>query len=111
MELWEGAILAIGGIWLVGTLARRSANSPINKVATSISAVGTTSSAGNTISTNTDGSHSLIAGEPLSGGAPPLPVKKVVSVASPYSSVAKAPIAVANPLRSIVGKPAQRIDL
>lgn len=109
MEFWEGAILALGGIWLVGHMARKSANSPINNIASSISAVGAVSSAGNTISTNTDGSSSLVAGEPLSGGAPTIPVKKVVSVNAPGSPISNPPIAVASPLQRVVGRPIQRI--
>jgi hypothetical protein len=104
VEFWEGAILVIGGVWLVGTMARKSATSPINKATTSIVAAGTVTSAGNTIATNTDGSTSLIAGEQLGPSAPSILVNKTVSVNAPSTPVVNPPIAVASPLRSILGR-------
>lgn len=105
MKFREGAILLVGGVWLVGHMARKSASSPINSAPKSISAAGTTTSAGNTIATNTDGSSSLVAGETLGPRAPMIPVSKTVSVNAPGSPVVKSPILVSGALRPIVGRP------
>ena len=68
MEFWEGAILVVGGLWLVGRMSRSSTAKPVLSQA----AAGTVTATGNTTATNTDGSSVLVAGEPLSGIAPPL---------------------------------------
>lgn len=81
MELWEGAILTLGGIYLIGRLSRQSPNHPANVAAAanaSLQAAGATPIATpappSTPSLETgDQSQStggLVAGEPL---ATPLP--------------------------------------
>jgi hypothetical protein len=69
MEFWEGAILLVGGIWLVGQLDKRKTT-----VIATVSSVGTVGPQGNTIATNTDGSTALVAGEPLTPGAASVPI-------------------------------------
>jgi hypothetical protein len=69
MEFWEGAILVVGGIWLIGKLSRQSPNHPVNAIPLSVSASG--NSLNPTLSTNTDGSSSLVVGEPFGPGATP----------------------------------------
>jgi hypothetical protein len=71
VKVWEAAILIIGGLWLVGRMARASASSPLNKVST-VSAVGTVGPQGNTVATNEAGTSYLIAGEPLTPAGPPI---------------------------------------
>lgn len=97
MEFWEGAILVIGGIWLVGRMSRASKSSPLNSVSVSASALGTVGPQGNTVATNTDGSSSLIAGEPLTPSAPQIPVNKTVSVNPVTSAPIRSPV-LANPV-------------
>lgn len=92
MEIWEAAVLIVGGVWLVGRMARNSPTSPLNQIAPSVSAVGTVGPQGNTTATNTDGSSSLIAGEPLTPSAPPLFVPRTVSVNAPGTAIARSPI-------------------
>jgi len=60
MEFWEGAILVVGGVWLVGHMSRRSAAHPLNQNQPTYSAVPTLAQ-----STNTAGTSSLVAGESL----------------------------------------------
>ena len=67
MEFWEGAILVVGGIWLIGKVSRKSPNHPVTA---SMVAANPTQPAGNTVGVNTDGSNNLVSGEPL---APPVP--------------------------------------
>ena len=79
MEFWEGAVLLVGGVWLVGHMSRRSASHPINSVATAIQASRYTSNLTN--STNMAGSTSLIAGESLTPQGPKLPTSSQPIVA------------------------------
>lgn len=75
MKFWEGAILVVGGIWLIGRLSRRLPTHPTNaigSVSSSDSSISNMNSAGPTVGTNTDGSSSLVGGETLQA-APPLP--------------------------------------
>jgi len=92
MEFWEGAILIVGGLWLVGRMSRNSTTSPLNKVVASVSAIGTVGPTGNTASTNQAGNTSLIAGEPLTPAGPPITINTLIGsspvtlapVVSPY---------------------------
>jgi hypothetical protein len=70
VKFWEAAILIVGGVWLVGRMARASSSSPLNKIVPSVSALGTVGPAGNTVATNQAGTSSLIAGEPLTPAGP-----------------------------------------
>jgi hypothetical protein len=98
MEFWEGAVLIVGGLWLVGRMSRASATHPLNAKPASISALGTVGPQGNTVATNTDGSTSLIAGEPLTPMAPPLSIAKQVNVNAPSTPVVRSPIVAHNNL-------------
>lgn len=74
MKFWEGAIIVVGGIWLIGRLSRSSASHPVNLAASGAGAAASPSPllpGGATVETNTDGSNSLVAGETLLP-APPL---------------------------------------
>lgn len=72
MEFWEGALLVVGGIWLIGRVSRNSANHPINSVANAVAVSKTQQNL--TTMTNTSGSIAVVAGEPLTGGPEPMPV-------------------------------------
>lgn len=69
MEFWEGAVLVVGGLWLVGKISRQH-GSVAHVMPTSLnpSLLG---GAGNTVGTNEAGETSLVAGETLQA-APPL---------------------------------------
>jgi hypothetical protein len=69
MELWEAAILVVGGIWLIGKVSRNSPNHPVTA---SMVAANPTQPAGNTVGINTDGSNNLVWGEPLAPPVAPL---------------------------------------
>lgn len=71
MEFWEGAVLVVGGIWLVGHMSRRSASHPINQVQPTYSSTVPTLAQ----TTNTAGTPSLVSGETLVQPAPTPPVK------------------------------------
>lgn len=67
MEIWEGAILAVGGLWLVGYMSRKNAAHPLN------SGVGTSNTSNLTTIgvAAASGSTDLIAGEPVAPPARP----------------------------------------
>jgi hypothetical protein len=91
MEFWEGAILVVGGIWLVGRVSR---NSPHHPVTASAIALNLPQSAGNTIGTQQDGSGALVWGESLAPPVAPLPAHVNIATVSPVGQhVAAAPIA------------------
>jgi hypothetical protein len=96
MELWEGVILVAGGLWLVGRMSRNSKTHPVSKAmaasAGTASGVGTVGPQGNTVATNTDGSTSLIAGEPLTPIANPIAVPKQVNVNKIATPIVKSPL-------------------
>jgi hypothetical protein len=65
MEFWEGAILIVGGIWLVGRVHRQQvqrlpASAPVMSPSQRVP--------GPTSATNTDGSGFLVSGETLHTG-------------------------------------------
>jgi hypothetical protein len=106
MEFWEGAVLIVGGLWLVGRMSRASATSPINKVPVTASSIGTVGPQGNTVSTSTDGSTALIAGEPLTPMAPPLIIARTISPAPIATVPFQSPIIsrpVATPIKAVPG--------
>lgn len=73
MEFWEGAILVVGGIWLVGRMSRQTAAHPLN--ATAVTDLVTPSNVPNlTNITNTAGEPVVVWGEPLDPA--PVPVLK-----------------------------------
>jgi hypothetical protein len=89
MEFWEGAILVVGGLWLVGRMSRASASMP---PVLSKAAAGTVTPTGNTTATNTDGSSVLVAGEPLSGSAPALVASNQPIIQNSYMPAIKTPL-------------------
>lgn len=82
MELWEGALLIVGGVWLVGKVSRNSPNHPVNATQVALSP---NQPAGNTIGTQTDGSNNLVWGEPLAPPTPPLPTNFGIRTIAPVS--------------------------
>lgn len=71
MKFWEGAIIVIGGIWLIGRISRTDPNHPLNTVKGLGLPSPSVGPGGATVGTNTDGSSSLTAGETLAP-APPI---------------------------------------
>ncbi len=92
MEFWEGAILVVGGVWLVGRMARASSTHPLNTIPKSMSALGTVGPKGNTVATNTDGSTNLIPGEPLTPQAPVLQISRKINLNPVGAPVVRTPI-------------------
>jgi len=62
MELWEGAVLAVGGLWLVGYMSRKNAGHPVNAANSGIT---NASNLTNTGVAASSGAPSLVAGEPV----------------------------------------------
>jgi hypothetical protein len=72
MELWEGAILIVGGIWLVGYMSTRNQQLA---AATAAATAGTSNVSNLTTVTNQAGGTPAVAGESLTPPQPPpLPV-------------------------------------
>lgn len=72
MEVWEGALLAVGGLWLVGYMSRRNASHPVNGSIGTADGGSGTSAISNlpTIGAGAaSGTDTMIAGEPV---APPI---------------------------------------
>lgn len=89
MEFWEGAILIVGGVWLVSHMARKNRQAQQTIIGTStLGASGTSNESNLTNLTNTAGGTPTIYGEPLQAPNPPLayPVRSPMIVApTPYS--------------------------
>lgn len=100
MEFWEVAILAVGGVWLVGRMSRASASSPLNMSLASKAAVGTVGPKGNTVATNTDGSSTLVAGEPLTPPGPSI----MPPIRHAYNPVVEAPFRTPLTVRSPIAR-------
>lgn len=66
MEFWEGAVLLVGGIWLVGRMHRNQIPSPSPAPGPVMSP--SMKVAGPTSHTNLDGSGFLVSGETLATG-------------------------------------------
>jgi hypothetical protein len=109
MEFWEGAILVVGGIWLVGRMSRQSASHPANIIPAVMTQTPTdqnqvsvadtpqlvVADAGPRIvpgtthlipgdwsesfATNTAGDTSLVAGESLAPSDPPIPTTSILT--------------------------------
>lgn len=86
MELWEGAILVVGGIWLVGHMA--SKNAAVQATAAA-AATGVSNQSNLTNITNTAGGDPTIAGEPLTPSNPPLLGGPPIAVTMPPTGVAQ----------------------
>lgn len=87
MEFWEGAVLIVGGVWLVGKMTKR----PVFGAAPSITSK-VVATPGLTTLTNTAGTPHLVAGEPLTPAGPMIP-SHAVTVSTPVGSAPiKAPI-------------------
>ena len=88
MEWWEGAILVVGGVWLIGRISRQSPNHPVNSVAQAVAVSQTQQNL--TTMTNTSGSVAVVAGEPLTGGSEPIPVaitkRNIIAVQRPVTA-------------------------
>ena len=93
VELWEGALLIVGGVWLVGKVSRNSPNHPVN--ATQV-ALAPSQPAGNTIGTQTDGSNNLVWGEPLAPPTPPLPAHPNIMTVSSTTQHIATPVTVSH---------------
>lgn len=72
MEFWEGAVLVVGGLWLIGKVARQAPNQLVSHVMPTSLNTSLLGGAGNTVGTNHAGDSSLVSGETLQD-APPLP--------------------------------------
>jgi hypothetical protein len=72
MELWEGAVLLVGGIWLVGRMHRIQVQSYPPSMAVGLPSAQVP---GPTSMTNTDGSGFLVLGESLYTGTGPQPIR------------------------------------
>lgn len=113
MEFWEGALLVVGGIWLIGRISRNSPNHPVNSVASAIALSGTQQNLTNM--TNTSGSVAVVAGEPLTGGNEPL---QISNIRRPITAIQRAPVAApvstvvkANPIGSFPFRPVSAAKL
>jgi hypothetical protein len=93
MELWEGAILIIGGVWLVGYMTQKNA---ANQATLAQANSGISNGSNLTTITNQSGGYPTYAGEPLEAPQPPLltmrpvgtPVRAVGSPPAPAGSLA-----------------------
>jgi hypothetical protein len=66
MKLWEGAILVVGGIWLVSYMASKNAVVQATAgAASAASSAGVSNSSNLTTITNTAGGQPTVMGEPL----------------------------------------------
>lgn len=83
MEFWEGAILVVGGIWLVGRMSRQSASHPANVAAPYMVSPSNDPSGGldPTLATNTAGDSSITVGEPI--GQPTTPLRPTRTPVTP----------------------------
>lgn len=70
MEFWEGALLVVGGVWLIGHMSRRSHHHPVNSVSAYINQVPEQNLTNMT--NEAGGGTSLTYGEPLLPAQPPL---------------------------------------
>lgn len=103
MEFIEGAILVIGGIWLVGRMSRQSATHPANAAAASPVSIEPNLTTRTNLAGGTAG---LVTGEPLTT-ATPAPV--LVSGAPPpaVTTNVSRPAPISNRVRVITGLPGQ----
>jgi hypothetical protein len=91
MEFWEGAILVVGGIYLVTVVAKKRPGAPVSPNAnlTNLSGRG---QSGNTVATNTAGTPFLVAGEDLAGPTSALPTTTVPVASGPTRPPVSAPV-------------------
>lgn len=90
MEFWEGAILVVGGVWLVKHMANRHRSALANVSAqSSLGSAGTSNASNLTNITNTAGGYPTIAGEPLDSPQPPI----MVPIVKPAQPIAIRPVA------------------
>jgi hypothetical protein len=118
MEFWEGAILVVGGVWLVSYMANRQTSSTAQVYKTaSTGSVGTTNASNLTNITNQAG-QTTVWGEPLEPPAPsianptmparilpsvgPQPIYKPITSIAPRSGaiiqMPSRPISIARPI-------------
>ena len=92
MEFWEGAILVVGGVWLVAHMASKQNRTTQSVIGTStLGAVGTTNASNLTNLTNQAGGQPTIWGEPLQPIQPPVVGPYTVS-AQPVLTPMRQPI-------------------
>jgi hypothetical protein len=86
MEFWEGAVLIIGGLYLVSRVTRKTVVvAPVNaNLATNVS--------GLTQLTNTAGTSSLVAGEDLAAPTPSIPSTSIATRSPVTVAPVKAPL-------------------
>jgi len=99
MEFWEGAVIVVGGLWLIGRMSRQSAAHPLNAMPNPTQTTGqfqtyNSSRAGTTI----------IAGENIGISAPALP-SAPVNPAAMVVSRPSAPIRAYVPTPNVSGMP------
>jgi hypothetical protein len=102
MEFIEGAVLVVGGLWLVGRMSRKLDSHPANQPAPLVAPASTPNV---TNMTNTAGDPAIVWGEPLDPVVlPKLPItpKIVVSTGSPTVPVVKLPPTIAPENKNMV---------
>jgi hypothetical protein len=87
MELWEGAILAVGGIALVYYMANK--NTAVQATLASGAGAGLSNASNLTTITNTAGGAPTVMGEPLEPPQPPLTNQSVVPTVPPNAPASK----------------------
>jgi hypothetical protein len=91
MELWEGAILVVGGLYLVTVMARRQPGVAVSPNANLANLSGRGQS-GLTTATNTAGTDYLVAGEQLAAPTPSLATSTISVNSQPTIPVQSAPV-------------------
>jgi hypothetical protein len=81
LELWEGAILAVGGIALVYYMANK--NQAVQATLASGAGAGLSNASNLTTITNTAGGAPTVMGEPLEPPQPPLTTQSIVPTVPP----------------------------
>jgi hypothetical protein len=87
MELWEGAILAVGGIALVYYMANK--NTAVQATLASGAGAGLSNASNLTTITNTAGGAPTVMGEPLEPPQPPLTPISIVPTVPPNAPANK----------------------
>jgi hypothetical protein len=116
MEFWEGAVLVVGGVWLVSHMANRASTARMTAGPTVIGAnstswlgaLGTSNASNLTNITNTAGGQPTVIGEPLEPVQTPvtipgtpariIPFPTPQPIYMPISPVARSGVIVAGPV-------------
>lgn len=113
MELWEGAVLLVGGVVLVAYMTRQNAAVQASSSAALAGAVtatpaGTTNASNLTNMTNQAGGYPTIMGEPLTPPQPsisPVPVSVARSMPAPVRGTPVYPVTPSAPVSGPVAMP------